>query len=516
MELEAYHRICIMDDMSSDFDRLEHARRTAEATYAKFPLDADNLTRWGRVLLELAQFHRCPECKKMVLDDAISKLEEALEVDRRKHDALWALGNGYTSKAAQYYEQAAQLEPSNELYKKSSEVAAKFHKHGFSQQALGPDPSAPTSTKGSPDRYIYRCCKSCARKRQTIYLPQEMVFEFLSHLPAQVLLDVMMHVSNDWNLVVHSRAFTQHHLRNSTSGILIQEWMSPYNAIYVEMRRGCLEISKLDYMFKDVARTSCNGLVLLPDPVEHPPILHVVNPLTKQQTVLPRYLHDTKDHVVFGLAFVEASMEYKVVCVYPEESFCLRTHIYVLTVGVDKAWRSIDIKQLLHRNERDGVHCGPLVTGGYVSWIGESFVLTLNVETEAVCRFLAPQLSGKIGKFLAMGSKLSFVSRNRKCMRDVWEMNPKTGEVTMILRFDLKPVRRRFADSFKVKDMRSVVPICWLVVREVLLYSHGFATRHYVAYNVKTGEIQSIELGSCAKKHHFEAHVNSLVSLEGF
>lgn len=31
-------------DMSSDFDRLlffEHARRTAEATYAKNPLDAD-------------------------------------------------------------------------------------------------------------------------------------------------------------------------------------------------------------------------------------------------------------------------------------------------------------------------------------------------------------------------------------------------------------------------------------------------------------------------------------------
>ncbi|XP_073280567.1 mitochondrial import receptor subunit TOM20-like isoform X4 [Primulina huaijiensis] len=159
-------------DMSSDFDRLlffEHARRTAEATYAKNPLDTDNLTRWGGVLLELAQFQSGPESKKMVLD-AISKLGEALDVDPRKHDTLWALGNAYTSnaflfpdldearpyfdKAAQYYEQAVELEPSNELYKKSLEVAVKapelhveFHKHGFSQQAMGSGPSASTNTK---------------------------------------------------------------------------------------------------------------------------------------------------------------------------------------------------------------------------------------------------------------------------------------------------------------------------------------------------------------------------------
>ncbi|KAI3463109.1 hypothetical protein Pfo_019772 [Paulownia fortunei] len=159
-------------DMSSDFDRLlffEHARRTAEATYAKNPLDADNLTRWGGVLLELSQFQNGPDSKKMV-QDAIEKLEEALVVNPRKHDALWCLGNAYTSnaflipdldeakgyfdKATQYFEQAYELEPQNELYKKSLEVASKapelhveIHKHGLAQQAMGPGPSASTSTK---------------------------------------------------------------------------------------------------------------------------------------------------------------------------------------------------------------------------------------------------------------------------------------------------------------------------------------------------------------------------------
>lgn len=61
----------------------------------------------------------------IVLVDAIGKLEEALAVDPKKHEALWCLGNAYTSsaflipdldearptfdKASQYFEQAYEL-----------------------------------------------------------------------------------------------------------------------------------------------------------------------------------------------------------------------------------------------------------------------------------------------------------------------------------------------------------------------------------------------------------------------
>ncbi|KAL0351145.1 UNVERIFIED_CONTAM: Mitochondrial import receptor subunit TOM20 [Sesamum radiatum] len=143
-------------EMSNDFDRLlffEHARRTAEATYAKNPLDADNLTRWGGVLLELSQFQNGDESKKMI-QDAIDRLEEALVVNPRKHDALWCLGNAYTSsaflipdldeargdfnKATQYFEQAYELAP---------QLHVEIHKHGLGQQGMAPGPPPSSSTK---------------------------------------------------------------------------------------------------------------------------------------------------------------------------------------------------------------------------------------------------------------------------------------------------------------------------------------------------------------------------------
>lgn len=161
-------------DMQSDFDRLlffEHVRKTAETAYAADPLDAENLTKWGGALLELSQFQPVNESKKMI-SDAIAKLEEALEVNPQKHDAIWCLGNAYTShgflnpdedeakvyfdKAAQCFQQAVDADPENELYQRSFEASSKaselhsqIHKQGPIQQAMGPGPSTAASTKGT-------------------------------------------------------------------------------------------------------------------------------------------------------------------------------------------------------------------------------------------------------------------------------------------------------------------------------------------------------------------------------
>ncbi|XP_027351174.1 mitochondrial import receptor subunit TOM20-like [Abrus precatorius] len=166
-----------MDLQQSEFDRLlffEHARKTAEAAYVANPLDADNLTRWGGALLELSQFQTFPESKKMI-QEAVSKLEQALLVNPRKHDTLWCLGNAHTAnaflipdleeakiyfdKAAEYFQQAVDEDPLNDYYRKSLEVAAKapelhaeIHRHGFGLQAMGTAAGPSTSRKGAQTR----------------------------------------------------------------------------------------------------------------------------------------------------------------------------------------------------------------------------------------------------------------------------------------------------------------------------------------------------------------------------
>ena len=77
-------------------DFFERARRQAEDDYNKNKRDASALTRWGGALLELANYMPSDEAPQYV-DDAVRKFQEALTIDPRRDEALWCLGNAYTS-----------------------------------------------------------------------------------------------------------------------------------------------------------------------------------------------------------------------------------------------------------------------------------------------------------------------------------------------------------------------------------------------------------------------------------
>ena len=83
-------------------------------------------------LFELAHFHQGTEAIELI-SQAVSKLEMALQINPKKHDALWFLGNALTSQgflypdaekankyfleAAECYRRAVAEEPENEMYK---------------------------------------------------------------------------------------------------------------------------------------------------------------------------------------------------------------------------------------------------------------------------------------------------------------------------------------------------------------------------------------------------------------
>lgn len=117
----------------------EQAREQEEAKWRANKQDSVALTRWGGALLELAHFRQGQDAYDMI-QQASDKFKMALDIEPSKHDALWCLGNAYTSqgflttetmRALDFFEQATDCfrkalheEPTNDVYKKALDMTA--------------------------------------------------------------------------------------------------------------------------------------------------------------------------------------------------------------------------------------------------------------------------------------------------------------------------------------------------------------------------------------------------------
>ena len=118
----------------------EAAKEQAKAEVKKNPKDVQALVRWGGALLELAHLKQGHE-SIVCIEEAVERIEQALKIDPRKHEALWCLGNAYTSqgflhasvekaqdffdRASDCFRKACKEDPNNEVYKKALEMNSK-------------------------------------------------------------------------------------------------------------------------------------------------------------------------------------------------------------------------------------------------------------------------------------------------------------------------------------------------------------------------------------------------------
>ncbi|GFP94972.1 hypothetical protein PHJA_002991300 [Phtheirospermum japonicum] len=90
-------------------------------------------------------------------------------------------------------------------------------------------------------------------------------------------------------------------------------------------------------------------------------------------------------------------------------------------------------------------------------------------------------------------------------------MKPETGEWTNMSSIKLEAEKCTF-EGVSALNCR-LVPVGWSKLGEVLVFRVGF-TRFYIAYNVRTHEIDSFDIEHNNSRGHI-VHRNSLVWLDG-
>ncbi|EYU23299.1 hypothetical protein MIMGU_mgv1a019474mg, partial [Erythranthe guttata] len=217
--------------------------------------------------------------------------------------------------------------------------------------------------------YVDRHSRSSRRcERKSILtnidsLPDDLLFEILLQLPAEDIHKGARLVCSKWYNMVRTRSFRYEHIHLSTTGLLVHQ-SERGDRFFVAMREGRVEISKMSYGFKGSvsAGSGCSGLILEVDVGKKSKRVCAVNPATGRRLALPPFVYHnwSENYDCFGVAYVAASVEYKAVCTY-YDNYVQRRGILILTVGVDKSWRHIDVEHL-SPTSRKLLDCNPLTT----------------------------------------------------------------------------------------------------------------------------------------------------------
>lgn len=386
------------------------------------------------------------------------------------------------------------------------------------------------SRKGKVKKAKIVPCSQGQGKRRRKHKPvlyDDIIFNILSRLPAMCLYGIMRRVCNTWAQFIRNPRFVELHLQHSRPGLFIQQLevqnflvasMTKFRSLFLEFNEnGDFEVTN----FKDLpssywhVQCSFDGLLLVHERSKS--VLHVENPITKDVVEVPLcftphrlYLHS------YGMTRLTNNGGLKLFCgFFGSDTEKGLAYFYVLTVGVDDSWRKIgSISITLPPSSRRSI-----VIGEFMYWVqrgthwGDSYeVVVVDTANESISKFYFPKQHLVLG-FLRVENYLSYVALldgaiNLYVSKDVhvrkWEIYDK-----IVIDSISSNWKRHVRDFIVCVDQNLIFQIC--------KYNDlGEAREVYVAYNLKTRQITSLEEHASTLFDVLLVHTNSLVSCRSF
>ncbi|KAL6539109.1 hypothetical protein OROGR_011758 [Orobanche gracilis] len=301
--------------------------------------------------------------------------------------------------------------------------------------------------------YYLRRCKR-ARPADIQSLPDELLSDILTRLPADYIHDVARLVCLRWYHIVHSPDFVRTQIQHSTHGLMLScEWANGgFRPVLVTATQGGQIETVRDCDYSDDS-------------------LYVMNPATKQHLVLPPCSRHFPWLSSCSIAYTVASMEYKVVLPLKNEGKSGDWFLAILTVGVDESWRDVPVKHMslsyVSLLSKSGI-----ITEGYIHWVMPEFwwVLTLDVETETFTTSTAPlpRKHSRGSCYMSTGKFLSLLVPRRDLSWEVWGMGSRDGEWSKVLPdIDLGAHESRLRERFGIGEDKALRPVGWVKYPEV-------------------------------------------------
>lgn len=171
-----------------------------------------------------------------------------------------------------------------------------------------------------------------------------LLVDILARVPVNDPLKTTMLVYRCWYRIIRSDDFVNTQVHHSPYGLLFyHRFYWKFCPIFDTTTQGRIETCYF--------RSNCtsrffasahNGLVLESHPENS--ILNITNVVTRKRMALPRYPRGPHIHADnCGIAYVVVSMDYKMALPFTNGNFASNVGLGILTVGVDKLWRNVEV-----------------------------------------------------------------------------------------------------------------------------------------------------------------------------